>query len=284
MTIQKKSYRIKSPAKINIGLRILSKRKDGYHNLETIFFPIEVFDNLNVKITPAKDEFKITVKTVFKNKKIKQNLNNENNICYKSAKLFLERFKIKEFCKIHVDITKNIPTGAGLGGGSSNAASVLLVLAKHFLGKSEKTTAMMPAINKLALDLGSDVPFFLLNKPAYATGRGEKLIPLPKFKINYDILLALPGIKISTSWAFAQLKRQKIKGKKLNAIKSFKLSDKDKFVNDFEAPVFKKYPAISAIKRKMYNSGAVFASMTGSGSAVYGFYKKILPLPKLLST
>jgi 4-diphosphocytidyl-2-C-methyl-D-erythritol kinase len=268
------TYNIKSPGKINIGLRILSKRKDGFHNLETIFYPVSISDNIKISISRIGNNVNnITVKTVFMDKRIKQNLNNENNICFKAAKLFLYKFKLTGF-KIHIDIFKNIPTGAGLGGGSSNAASVLIVLAKHFQKKSPAVAAKMKLIKKIALDLGSDVPFFLLNKPAYATGRGERLTPLPKFKIKYKFLFVLPGIHISTKWAFGRLNINKTKSKTLEKIKSFKLTEIDKFVNDFEEPVFKKYPEVKDIKQKMLRNGAVFASMSGSGSAVYGFFRE----------
>lgn len=273
MALRKKSYTIKSPAKINIGLRILSKRKDGYHNLETIFYPVKITDKINIAIDARKGNNGITVNTVFRDKNIKQNLNNEKNICFKAVKIFLEKFKIKGV-NVKIDILKNIPTGAGLGGGSSNAAGVLLVLAKHFLGITGSSAANLPAIKKLALSLGSDVPFFLLNKPAYATGRGEKLVPLPKFKIKYKLLYVLPGIHVPTPWAFRRLNIKKPKSKNLDKIKSFRLSELHNFVNDFEEPVFKKYPEIRNIKQKMLNNGAVFASMSGSGSAVYGLFKK----------
>jgi len=257
---------------------VLSKRKDGYHNIETIFYPIKLHDNISVYISPS-IKSKLTVKTLSKNKKL--NIDDNNNICYKAVKLFFERFNIKGYYNIKIIIRKNIPVGAGLGGGSSNAASVLRVLSKHF--KNQYTSPPNggrhrrgQSLHYLALELGSDVPFFLYGKPAYATGRGEKLIPLPKFKVNYKIQILNPGVNVSTAWAYKQLKIRnyelRIK-KHLSKIKTFTLSEKDKFVNDFEKVVFKKHPAIKKLKQKMYDDGAVFASMSGSGSTMYGLFK-----------
>ena len=257
---------------------MLSKRKDGYHNIETIFYPIKLHDNISVYISPS-IKSKLTVKTLSKNKKL--NIDDNNNICYKAVKLFFERFNIKGYYNIKIIIRKNIPVGAGLGGGSSNAASVLRVLSKHF--KNQYTSPPNggryrrgQSLHYLALELGSDVPFFLYGKPAYATGRGEKLIPLPKFKVNYKIQILNPGVNVSTAWAYKQLKIRnyelRIK-KHLSKIKTFTLSEKDKFVNDFEKVVFKKHPAIKKLKQKMYDDGAVFASMSGSGSTMYGLFK-----------
>ena len=269
-----KKYIIKSPAKINIGLRVLSRRKDGYHNIETIFYPIKLHDNIIVKINPS-IKTKISVKVT--GKKNKLYLNGKNNICYQAVSLFLERFGIIGNFDIKIIIRKNIPVGAGLGGGSSNAASVLKVLAKHFnFNYSSSTGKVSQLLQKLALELGSDVPFFLIGKPAYAAGRGEKLIPLPEFKVNYRILIANPGIHVSTAWAYKQLriKNYELRNKKhLSKIKTFSITHEGKFINDFERVVFRKYPAIKKLKQEMYIKGAVFATMSGSGSTVYGFFK-----------
>ena len=265
---------------------MLSKRKDGYHNLETIFYPIKLHDRIRISIIHS-NKTQIKVKTSLPNLKAGRSLSkgllsegmraskldNENNICFKAVKLFLEKYKIKEYYKFNITINKNIPIGAGLGGGSSNAASVLTILSRYFKVYNKAS------LNRLALELGSDVPFFLYGKPAYATGRGEKLVPLPKFKVNYKILIVNPGINVSTAWAYRQFRILdfgfQIK-KNLNKIKTFMLSEKNKFVNDFEGVVFKKNPVIGKLKQKMYDDGAVFASMSGSGSTVYGFFKKLI--------
>jgi len=252
---------------------VLNKRRDGYHNIETIFYPIKVHDELKIKIAETDSRGNTTA--------IKTNpelgINGIDNICYKAVNLFYKEFGIRKKYIVEIEIKKKIPLGAGLGGGSSNAAAVLKVLAKYF--KKEKSVSK---INKIALMLGSDVPFFLLGMPAYATSRGEKLTPLPRFKINYKILIVNPNIHISTKWAYnrlnykLQITNYKFRGKrKLKNVRRFDVNDADKFQNDFEKIVFKKYPEIKKIKEKMYKQGAALSLMTGSGSSVFGFFKKI---------
>ncbi len=270
-----KTYTVKSPAKINMGLYVLNKRSDGYHNIETIFYPIKAHDELKIKLQPSRKN-EILVKTT-----PKLGIDDKNNICYRAVRLFFDEFKIKDKYMVEINIRKRIPIGAGLGGGSSNAAAVIKLLAEY-LGVKNK-----PRLNKLALNLGSDVPFFMLGKPAYATSRGEKLTPLPKFKINYKILIVNPGIHVSTKWAYGRLnsknqivnskkgKGRRQKAKKLNKIKTFSLKDAAKYKNDFEEVVFKKYPEIKRIKDRMYKEGAAFSLMSGSGSSVFGLFEKI---------
>jgi 4-diphosphocytidyl-2-C-methyl-D-erythritol kinase len=266
-----KTYAVKSPAKINLGLYVLNERSDGYHNIETIFYPIKAHDELKVKIQPFREN-KITVKT---NPKL--GIDGKDNICYKAVKLFFDEFKIKDKYRIEVNIRKRIPIGAGLGGGSSNAAAVLKVLAKHFGVKNKSK------LNKLALNLGSDVPFFMLGKPAYATSRGEKLTPLPKFKLNYKILIVNPGIHVSTKWAYNRLnsKKQIVNSRKgkLRGVRRFDVENTSRFQNDFEAVVFVKYPSIGKIKELMYKQGAAFSLMSGSGSSVFGLFEKGKKIP-----
>ena len=270
-----KKYKIKSHAKINIVLRVLSKRKDGYHNIETIFYPVKIYDAIILKIEKLKNSKDNIIKV---KSTPDQSLNDKNNICYKAAKLFLDRFKIKGV-KIDIKIRKNIPVGAGLGGGSSNAASVLKTLARHFKIKN------INALKKISLSIGSDVPFFLLTKPAYASSRGEKLRTLPKFKISRKILIVNPGIHISTHWAYKELKVKKRKSKSLNDVRHFNTRESRLMINDFERVVFKKYPKIERLKYEMYRLGADFALMSGSGSTVYGIFthKKIKAAKKYFS-
>ncbi|MCI0715393.1 MAG: 4-(cytidine 5'-diphospho)-2-C-methyl-D-erythritol kinase [Chlorobi bacterium] len=258
---------IKSPAKINIGLRVLSKRSDGYHNIETIFYPVKIYDHIKLEIQKL-NESKTAIISVWTNSKA--NINNKNNICFKAADLFLKEFNIEGKYKINIRIRKNIPIGAGLGGGSSNAASVLKILAKYF--KIKKNDINEKKLNRCAQDLGSDVPFFLFGKPAYATLRGEKLKSLPKFKINYKILIVSPEVHISTKWAYNQLKIKNYKLRIIRNVKTFKPDNAALTVNDFEKIVFPKYPKIKKIKHKMLELGAVYTLMSGSGSAVYGFF------------
>ena len=259
-------YKITAPAKINAGLRILSKRKDGYHNLETIFYPVKLSDVLTVKIRKISETTGNNVISVETDSKEK--ISGKNNICYKTAEIFLSNFEIIGSYKIDVYIKKNIPTGAGLGGGSSDAAALLKILLKHFRIKGSAA-----AITRIALAAGSDVPFFLVGKAAYATGRGEKLTPLPQFRIKGKILLVNPGIHISTPWAFKALAIKGVKRKLLNIVKKYSIDNSALMINDFERVVFSKYPEIEKIKYDMISSGAEYALMSGSGSTVYGVFK-----------
>ena len=266
-------HTLKAPAKINIGLRVLSKRKDGFHNIETVFYPISIFDFVSLKLSSSDIDAIEVIVIHGKNIKLPK-IKNEDNICFNAAALFLKKFKITGHYKIEITIRKNIPVGAGLGGGSSDAAAVLKIMAKHFrLSAGRKR--LLP---KLALELGSDVPFFLAAKPAYAQSRGEKLTPLPKFRIPYKILVVNPGIHVSTPWAFQRLQvssyRLQVEKNSLSDTKTFRISETKKYTNDFERVVFKKYPAIGKIKDLMRESGAEFSLMSGSGSTVYGFYKR----------
>jgi len=250
--------------KINVGLRVLAKRKDGFHSLETVFYPVKPADKITIIIRKLTGNSKnsISVKTI-----PQQNLDNRNNICYRAAELFPGWFNIKGSYTIGINIKKNIPTGAGLGGGSSDAAYVVKILARHFKVHHRKKELL-----QFALSLGSDVPFFLLNKPAYASGRGEKLTPLPQFKIRDKILIVNPKIHISTPWAFKQLAIKKSRTKILNKIKKADLTDERLMINDFERVVFKKYPEIERIKYDMMRFGAVYSLISGSGSTVYGVF------------
>ncbi len=251
----------KAPAKVNFGLRILSKRKYAFHNLETIFCPVKLYDEVTINISPAA-KGSISVKT-----NAGSALEGRNNICYRAAEMFLKEFNVTENYRIAIIIKKNIPHGAGLGGGSSDAAAVLKMLAKYF------RLSASPKLRKLALALGSDVPFFLTGKPAYATGRGEKLMPLPGFRIKGKILLVNPGIHISTPWAFKELNVRKSKRAILRGIKNFNPAEPKLMINDFERVVFRKYPEIEKLKLDMIAFGADYALMSGSGSTVYGVFR-----------
>lgn len=276
-------YSVKSPAKLNIGLRVLSKRKDGFHDLETIFYPIKIYDKLTVKIkklSGLNGKNSVNVKT-----DSKENISGKNNICYKTAERFLETFGIFGSHKIDISIKKNIPTGAGLGGGSSDAASVIKILLKHFRNdkglisflNSPRRKKMLKQVQhdkllSFAVEIGSDVPFFLQAKPAYALSRGEKLTSLPKFKLPGKILLVNPGIHISTPWAFKSLGIKGSKKKLMKGIEKYSADDPKLMINDFERVVFKKYPEIEKIKYDMYSFGASYSLMSGSGSTVYGIF------------
>lgn len=249
---------IKSPAKINIGLDILSKRADGFHNLQTLFYPLnELYDVIKIE---KSNKFSFTSSL--------SSINDNSNLIVKTKTLLEKKFSRKFDVSIHLE--KKIPIGAGLGGGSSNAASVILSLNDMFnLGMAKEIMV------KYALELGSDVPFFIKAKPAIGESRGEILTEVD-LEIKKPILIVNPGIHISTKEAFAnilpaenEIDYKLIPQEKLKDYKSFK----ELFKNDFEDYVFKNYLEISDIKKTMYDSGAIFSLMSGSGSTVYGIFE-----------
>ena len=251
---------IKSPAKINIGLNVIRKRDDGFHDIETIFYPINLFDELTFE---KSDTFQFTSNNT--------DLEHDKNNLIIKAKDLLESYTGKKL-KTKISLDKHIPVGAGLGGGSSNCATTLLSLNELFNLKIE-----IDDLKKLALQLGSDVPFFLNPKPSLASSRGE-ILKVIELKINFPILIVNPGIHISTKWAFDNLKivTQQFSIDKLFFESYFSFETlKEKVTNDFENIVFNHYPEIANLKSKMFELGAIFSLMTGTGSTVFGIFKNI---------
>ena len=247
-----------SNCKINIGLNIINKRDDGYHDLETVFYPLPVYDV--IELIDA-GETSLTVKGLDIRGKI------EDNIVLSAYRLLKKDFS--NLPPVHFYLLKNIPAGAGLGAGSANGAFTLIALNKKF----HLNLSTEQLIN-YALQLGSDCPFFVINQPCVATGRGEKMEPVTIDLSNNKIVIVNPGIHISTPWAFQQLHPQTPQHPIKDLIsKPFK-KWKDFITNDFETPVFNAHPDIAAIKNKLYEYGAEFAIMTGSGSTVYGLFEK----------
>lgn len=244
--------------KINLGLNITSKRADGYHNLETVFYPIELKDVLEV-IQSTTFSFACTGLPVEDA--------TSNNLCVKAYQLLKKDFPGLPPVAIHLH--KAIPMGAGLGGGSADGAFMLTLLNKKFrLGiTEEKLTAY-------ALLLGSDCPFFIINKTCFATGRGEKLKPITIDLSAYTIVIINPGIHISTKEAFATLTPTEPAVSIKEIIKQPITAWKDLLKNDFETTILPRYAAIAEIKQTLYRQGALYASMTGTGSTVYGIFKK----------
>ncbi|MBV9962834.1 MAG: 4-(cytidine 5'-diphospho)-2-C-methyl-D-erythritol kinase [Parafilimonas sp.] len=245
--------------KINLGLNIIGKRADGYHNLETVFYPLPFHDVLEVVNSSNEEE---STELILSGNKIEGNT--ESNLCVKAYHLLKKDFSKLPVVKIYLH--KVIPTGAGLGGGSADGAFMLLLLNDKF----QLRLSQQQLIN-YALQLGSDCPFFILNKPSFAQQRGEVLEPIEVNLSSYKIVIINPGIHVSTSWAFTQTKfaaHNQLKEIINEPIKNWK----EKLINDFEIPVFKKYPEIKNIKEQLYNSGAIYASMSGSGSTVFGVF------------
>ena len=244
--------------KINLGLTILRKREDGFHDLETVFYPIPVYDA--VEILPSKNKTNITITGIAIG-------NIEDNLCIKAFHLLKNDYPNLPEVSIHLH--KSIPMGAGLGGGSADAAFTLRLLNKTFdLNIPEEN------IFDYSLQLGSDCPFFLLNKPSVATSRGEILESVNISLKEYKILLVNPAIHISTAEAFKNIKPV-IPPKKVKDIIQQPIETwKDELTNDFEKYVFEKYPFIKKIKEDLYEEGAIYAAMSGSGSTIYGIFKK----------
>lgn len=252
---------IKAPSKINIGLNVLEKRKDGYHNIYTLFYPIyDLYDTLTFELS---DSFEFSSNSPFIH-------NDKDNLIIK-AKVLLEEFTRKKI-NAKINLTKRIPIGAGLGGGSSDAAATLISLNELF-----KLNLINEQLIHLALELGSDVPFFIKAKPAIGKSRGEILEHIP-FQINYPILIINPKIHISTKEAYQNIMpcKNEFDYKEIIHSKTINFSLlREKVKNDFEEFVFNKYPQIKKIKEILYSNDALFASMSGSGSTVFGIFENI---------
>jgi len=243
--------------KINLGLNIVNKRNDGYHDIETVFFPIQLKDSLEV-IENEKLEFSTSGFSIEGEP--------EKNLCIKACDLLKKDFPQLPAVQMHLH--KAIPMGAGLGGGSADGAFTLKLLNKKFeLNLSEKQ------LIKYSLQLGSDCPFFILNKPCFATGRGEILEQTELGLSEYKFLIVKPPTHINTALAFSTIKPFKPVKSIKQIIQQSISTWKTELINDFEKPVFTKYPEIKNIKDKLYDAGAIYASMSGSGSAVYAIFK-----------
>ena len=244
--------------KINLGLSILAKRADGYHELETVFYPIAVSDAL--EILPAAN-------LTMNHSGITVPGDPAQNLCLKAYHLLKKDFPTLPAVQMYLH--KNIPMGAGLGGGSSDGTAALMILNQQFtLGLNDQQ------LIAYASQLGSDCPFFVYNKACHATGRGEVLTPIQLDLSNYQFLLVHPGVHIATAWAFQQLNPH-IKSESIQAIIEKPITDwKNYLINDFEAPVFKAEPTLSVIKDQLYQLGAIYASMSGSGSSLFGIFPK----------
>lgn len=244
--------------KINLGLHILGKREDGYHDLATVFYPLPVKDVLEIVKAPA---LQITVTG------IPVAGAPEKNLCMKAWELLKADFP--DLSPVTICLHKHIPMGAGLGGGSADGAFMLKLLNNKFNLQLSKEQLL-----QYALQLGSDCPFFIHNEPCLATGRGELLAPVTLDLGNYSFLLVHPGVHVNTTWAFSRI-RPTGNGTALeNIVQQPVESWKGQLINDFEAPVTSHHPALQEIKDKLYAAGAVYASMSGSGSAFYGIFPK----------
>ncbi len=255
-------------AKINIGLHITEKRQDGYHNIETIFYPIHgLCDCL---------EFLESSELIFENEGIQIDTPLEKNICVKAWNTFKSHFNIPP---IHIILYKNIPFGGGLGGGSADAAFMLSALNSYF-----SVGATTEQLEQMALELGSDCPYFIHNKPMFAEGRGELLKPIQLSLKGYWILLAKPNIAVSTAKAYEGIVPVKPEKKLIEVLPQNPKEWNGIVQNDFERTIFAAHPEIGQLKETMYQLGAVYASMSGSGATVYGIFDKEITVPKTIPT
>jgi len=251
---------LRAYAKINIGLNVLGKRSDGYHDLETVFHEIDCFDEIELeqhdKVAMTADSILVPIDT--------------SNLCISAANLLHKEKHIQQGVMIH--LKKNIPIGAGLGGGSSDAAAVLCGLNQFWKLKLSNNQ-----LRALAAQIGSDVPFFIDGGTAYATGRGEILESF-SLTMPFWIAVVTPMIHISTTWAYNHLvlsRNGKASGLRTKLVKQISNPQKLASIaqNDFEPSAFQNYPELSRVKEKLKEMGAVFSLMSGSGSSIYGFFE-----------
>jgi 4-diphosphocytidyl-2-C-methyl-D-erythritol kinase len=250
-------------AKINIGLLIKGKRPDGYHNLESIFYPVPSCDAL--ELIPAN-------KFSFETEGLEIGTN-ESNLCVKAYRLMEKEYGIPP---VEMFLLKKIPVFSGLGGGSSDGTFTLKLLNEVF-----KLNLKPEKLEELAAQLGSDCPFFVHNKPAFVSGRGEEIQEIDFSLKGYYLAIIAPGIPISTAEAFSNLSGSLEADRLINLKESVKkpIGEWQDFIcNDFEEYAFSRHPEIRKIKEHLLEAGALFASMTGSGSAVYGISRGKLKL------
>jgi 4-diphosphocytidyl-2-C-methyl-D-erythritol kinase len=248
--------RLRSLAKINLDLRVLHKRPDGFHELRTIFQTISLADTIEVELERGRTRIEL-----------KSNVDIPGNLIVKAADLVLRTLRAKG--QLRIRLTKRIPMGGGLGGGSSNAASVLLALPKLL-----KKKISIEKLLDLAAELGSDVPFFLLGGTAIGMGRGTELYPLPDVP-PHPGLLVTGDIHSSTALAYAALNRKVLPEASPDMINRFQAvawGTPAEFRNDFEMVVFSQHPQLKSMKGKLLRLGAWRAMMTGSGSALFGLF------------
>lgn len=254
-------------AKINLGLNIVSKREDGYHNLETVFYPIPLYDALEIKYMDEKFpsdtacDLKVTGNTV--------DCDEQKNLVVKAYHILAADYQLP---RIHTHLYKHIPSQAGLGGGSSDAAFMIRLLDERF-----RLNIGNPEMERYAARLGADCAFFIEAEPAYAEGIGDVLMPAdgPDGNLHgYYLCVVKPDVAVSTKEAYSAITPKKPAKSCRDIVRQPIETWKEELVNDFEEPIFKMHPELEAIKQKLYDQGAVYASMSGSGSALYGIFKE----------
>ena len=252
--------------KINLGLNIIAKRADGYHELTTIFYPISLRDAVEVL---KKENFDSSTKEEirFQSSGLPVSGDPSDNLCIKAYQLLRKDFP--DLPAVHMHLHKVIPMGAGLGGGSADGAFTLQLLNQYC-----QLSLTKEQLAAYALELGSDCPFFIYNKPSLASGRGEKIEEIHLDLSMYTCVIVYPAIHISTAWAFANISPKRPSVSLLDIIQTPVLNWKGNLHNDFEPAIIGHYPEIGKIRDELYQKGALYASLSGSGSAVYGLFEK----------
>ena len=252
-------------AKINLGLNVVERRPDGYHNLQTVFMPVPLTDALEVHEMDA--AFPSEVDCDLKVTNIAVEGDEQRNLVVRAYNMLKAEFP--DMPRVHAHLRKDIPTQAGMGGGSSDCAAMLLLLNRMFsLGLTQQQ------LIDRAAHLGADCPIFILNRPAYAEGIGEKLTPIELSLKDYYLAIVRPNIPVPTKEAFSRITPHMPAKNCLDIVRQPIDTWRHELVNDFEESVFALHPEIGAVKQRLYDLGAVYAAMSGSGSALFGIFKK----------
>jgi 4-diphosphocytidyl-2-C-methyl-D-erythritol kinase len=257
-------------AKINLGLYITEKRPDGFHNIQSVFYPVGWNDALEIIETPnALKDFNLSLSGILVPGTM------EDNLLYKAYALMKEKYTLP---KITVYLHKALPMGAGLGGGSSDAAFFINLLNTQFnLNLSEEERL------DIARPLGSDCAFFIKNKPVYAHQKGDVFKDIELDLSNYYIALVFPDVHSNTREAYSLVRPQQAQTDLLEIIRQPLATWKASLINDFERSIFAKYPAVEKTKQDLYDAGAIYASMSGSGSAVFGIFETLPQIGEMVA-
>ncbi len=259
-------------AKINLGLNVVERRIDGYHNIETVFFPIPLFDTLALAEQTAPADIACRLELTGAG----IDCDNRKNLVVRAYNLLAQDFPLPP---VAIALNKRIPTGAGLGGGSSNAAATLRLLNEHFaLGLTTRQT------ERYAAALGADCAFFVKSQAAYAEGIGDKLYVIPGIRnklTGLRLAVVKPPIAVSTREAYSAITPRRPQRNCLDIIMQPVETWRERLVNDFEQPLFSRYTELHEIKTTLYRLGAIYAAMTGSGSAIYAFFPGDAAIGKL---
>lgn len=255
--------------KINLGLNVVAERADGYHDIETVFYPIPLTDALEVRRmnenfpSSAGCDIKLT------GLPLPDGARDEDNLVVRAYNLLARDYKLP---RVHAHLYKGIPTQAGLGGGSADGAYMIKLLDERFrlnMGNAE--------MERYAARLGADCPFFITAEPCYATGRGDVLMPADNEYGNlygYHLALVKPPVAVSTAEAYRAITPRKPEKSPRQVVRQPIATWRDELRNDFEEPVFRRFPQLAEIKQHLYDLGAAYAQMSGSGSAIYGIFRK----------